>query len=108
MEALLVLLLPFPLGWFTRDRLTAVVTYLAAFLFVFPFQTLSLLVDWTRGSTQAFGPFPGESHVQVFSYGLVNLTLYLIGFGLLFLGHRLGSRRRARRTAREVSLDPLG
>lgn len=108
MEALLVLLLPFPLGWFLRDRRTAVVAYLAGFLFLFPFQTLSLLVDWTRGSTEAFGPFPGDSHVQVFSCGLVNLTLYLIGFGLLLLGHRIGSRQRARRTARDVSLDPLG
>lgn len=107
MEALLVLLLPFPLGWFMRDRLAAVVAYLAGFLFLFPFQTLSLLVDWTRGSTEAFGPFPGDSHGQVFSYGLVNLTLYLIGFGLLALGHQVGSRRRTHRTAREVSLDPL-
>jgi hypothetical protein len=109
MEALLVLVVPFPLGFFLTRRTTAVVAYVAAFCPLFTFQTLSLVVDWAEGSTAAFGgPFPASDYGQVAGYGGVNLILYLAGFGLILLGHRLGARWRARRSSqRTVSLDPV-
>jgi hypothetical protein len=109
MEALLVLLVPFPLGFFLTDRTTAVIAYIGAFSPLFTFQTLSLVTDWAEGSTAAFGgPFPQSDYSQVAGYAVVNLVLYLAGFGLILLGHRLAARRRARRSSRgAVSLDPV-
>jgi hypothetical protein len=109
MEAILVLLVPFPLGFFLASRTSAVIAYIAAFCPLFTFQTLSLITDWAEGSRDAFGgPFPNSDYTQVAGYGAVNLVLYLAGFGLIMLGHRLGTKRRARRQSRRtVSLDPV-
>lgn len=72
-------------------------------------RTLGLVVDRAEGSTAAFGgPFPNSGCSQVAGYAVVNLILYLAGFGLILLGHRLAARRRARRgPQRPVSLDPV-
>jgi hypothetical protein len=109
MEAILVLLVPFPLGFLLTSRSTAVIAYVAMFSPLFTFQTLSLVTDWAEGGTAAFGgPFPNSDYTQVAGYGVVNLTLYLAGFGLILLGHRLGARRRARRHVQPaVNLDPV-
>jgi hypothetical protein len=109
MDLILVLLVPFPLGFFLTSRTTAVIAYIAAFCPLFTFQTLSLITDWTEGSTAAFGgPFPKSDYADVVGYGTVNLILYLVGFGLIMLGHRLGAKRRARRAAGQaVNLDPI-
>ncbi|GEM_PF-4047286 len=109
MCALLVLLLPFPLGLLLASRTNAVLAYVAAFGPVFAFQTLSLITDWAGGSEAAFGgPFPSSDYSSVLGYGGVNLVLYLIGFGLLLLGRRVAAGRRARRITRAVSLDTVG
>ncbi|MGN9813370.1 hypothetical protein ACTMSW_28955 [Micromonospora sp. BQ11] len=109
MNLIFVLLVSFPLGYFLASRTTAVVAYVAAFGPLFTFQTLSLVIDWTEGSTAAFGgPFPSSDYSNVAGYAAVNLVLYLVGFGLIMLGHRLGAKRRVRRAVGQaVSLDPI-
>ncbi|MDG6110265.1 hypothetical protein Daura_20595 [Dactylosporangium aurantiacum] len=96
MELILMLLLPFPIGFFVRNRLAAFVTYIAAHSFVFTFQTMELLREWVRGSTDAF---PAEvTDFDALPYGIVNLVIFGVGLGLVWLGHRLGSKRRKPRT----------
>ena len=64
-----------------RDRLTAGAIYAVAYLWAFTLQTLYLPLDVTSGSP-AFedGKFP-------WPYGLVALTILLVGLGLVNLGH---------------------
>ena len=108
MCAVLVLLVPFFLGLFA-GRTTATIAYVAAFGPVFTFQTLSLVTDWTEGSTAAFGEaFPASDFTEVLGYGGVNLILYVVGFGLLALGARVAAGRRARRASQPaVELDTV-
>jgi hypothetical protein len=105
MELILMVLAPFPIGFFMRNRLAAFVTYIAVHGFVFTFQTLNLIIEWVGGSQQAFGAYPKASNTDVFSYGVVNLVIFAVGLGLVYLGHRLGARRRARSGA-PVALEP--
>jgi hypothetical protein len=96
MELILMLLVPLPVGFFVRNRLVAFVTYIAAHSFVFTFQTMQLILEWVRGSTAAF---PAEvTGFDTFPYGIVNLLIFAAGLGLVWLGHRLGSKRRKPRT----------
>ena len=106
--AILVVLLPFWLGFALASRTAAFLVYVAAFGPVFTFQTLSLVTDWAGGSEAAFGSFPSADYGAVLGYGGVNLVLYLVGAGLLLLGRRVGAGRRARRTSPAVALDPVG
>ena len=101
-----MILVPFPLGFLVRNRLAAFVAYVAAHAFVFTFQTLNLLVEWIGGTSTAFGRYPDASTGEVMAYGLVNLVIYAVGLGLVYLGHRMGSRRRERRVG-AVHLDPV-
>ena len=64
------------------------------------------LLEWIGGSEEAFGPYPAASTGNVVGYGVVNLAIYAVGLGLVYLGHRLGSRRRERRSG-AVHLDPV-
>jgi hypothetical protein len=105
MELIVMVLVPFPIGFFMRNRLAAFVTYIAVHGFVFTFQTLNLIVEWVGGSPEAFGTYPKASNSNVFSYGVVNLVIFAVGLGLVYLGHRLGGRRRARSGA-PVALEP--
>ena len=89
----------------TADPLAAFVTYIALHGFVFTFQSLSLIIEWISGSQQAFGPYPKASSSEVLSYGVVNLGIFAVGLGLVYLGHRLGARRRTRSGA-PVALEP--
>lgn len=91
----LMILLPFPIGWFVRHRLAAYVAYLAAFGFLFTYQSTMLVIEWAGGSTRAFGSFPNADS-DTWSYGVVNLAFLAVGLGLLTLGAVLASRRRAR------------
>lgn len=92
MALILALLVAFPVGFLVRNRLAAVVIYVAAHSFVFTFQTLQLLREWVRGSTAAF---PAEvNDFDTVPYGIVNLLIFAAGLGLVWLGHRLGSKRR--------------
>ncbi len=93
MELIAALLVAFPLGYFIRQRLAAYLAYVAAHSFIFTFQTTALTREWVGGSTQAF---PKEPDAIPWAYGLVNLAIYGLGFGLVTLGGIVATRRRAR------------
>lgn len=93
MIAVITVLCAFPLGYFMRSRLAASTAYAIAYLWAFVFQTLFLLLDSLGDSTNpAFeaGDFPWQ-------YGAVTLLIFVVGFGLVALGHRVGAKRRAAR-----------
>ena len=95
MIAIVTVLAAFPLGFFLRNRLAANTAYAIAYLWAFVYQTLYLLLDAINGSKDAaFEPseFP-------LSYGIVAISIFLAGFGLVQLGHRVGRGRRERRQA---------
>jgi hypothetical protein len=96
MSIALMMLLPFPIGWFIRDRLIAFVAYLAAFSFVFAFQSTMLITEWAGGNKNAFGAYPKANKADVWSYGVVNLIFLAIGLGLLTGTSVLAARRRAK------------
>ncbi len=65
--------------------------YAIAYLWAFLFQTLYLLPDALGGGKNpAFeaGEFP-------WSYGVVTLAIFLVGFAIVSLGHWVRGRRRA-------------
>jgi hypothetical protein len=108
MELIVMILAPLPIGFFVRNRLADYIVYIAIHAFVFTFQSLVLVLEWARGSQEAFGgSFPHYEMSEVWGYGAVNLLIYLVGLGLVTLGYRLGSMRRAKQTE-AVSLDPVG
>ena len=91
MIAVVTILLAFPLGFFLRSHLAANTAYAIAYLWAFVYQGVYLLLDAMNGGRDAFDPkeFP-------LSYGLVALAIFGVGFGLVALGHRVGSKRRTR------------
>jgi hypothetical protein len=103
-ELILMLLAPLPIGFFVKNRTAGFIAYLALQAFVFTFQSVELVIAWAGGSTEAFGPFPKADNGEVLAYGVVNLVIYGIGLGLLYLGQRLALRRSRRAGA--VQLDP--
>jgi hypothetical protein len=103
MELLATILLPLPLGLLLNSRMAAFITYIAIHGFLFTFQSTSLLIEWAGGSTKAFGPYPDADSAAVWAYGAVNLVIFLVGLGLVWLGSTLRARRRS---DRPLSLDP--
>lgn len=106
MIAIVTILFAFPLGFFLRNRTMAYVVYVALYGYSFTFQGLYLLRSWIDDHSQAF---PSDPEALPLGYLAVTAGIYLAGFGLVTLGHRLGGRRRARRAARPataVDLDP--
>ncbi|TWP38337.1 hypothetical protein [Leekyejoonella antrihumi] len=99
MELLLMLLLPLPIGLFVKNKIVGYLIYVAAHGFAFTFQSTVLLLAWVGGDTSAFGPYPDASAANVWPYGAVNLLIFLVGIGLVALGHRLTARRTAKRQA---------
>ncbi len=88
MIAIVTVLAAFPLGFFVRNRLAANTAYAIAYLWAFVFQTLYLLLDSLNGgASPAFdvGEFP-------LPYGLVALSIFIVGFGLVNLGHWVKAR----------------
>lgn len=104
MALIMMILLALPLGLFVGNRTAAYIAYIAAHAFVFTFQTANLVMEWANGSTEAFGAFPDYNNDDVWGYGIVNLVIYGVGFGLVTLGHRIRSRRATRQSSLE--LDP--
>jgi hypothetical protein len=93
MIAIVTILLAFPLGFFVGNRLAANTAYAIAYLWAFAFQGIYLMLDMLHGGKNpAFEPdtFP-------ISYGIVALTIFGVGFGLVAVGHRVGRGRRERR-----------
>ena len=66
--------------------------YAIAYLWSFTFQTLYLLLAREGGDYSAFSKDP--THFPL-DYGLVAGGIFEVGFGLIWMGHRLGARRRA-------------
>ena len=97
MIAIITILCAFPIGFFVTSRLAANTAYAIAYLWAFVFQGIYLMLDSiSNGKTLNDEPafvsdeFPWE-------YGLVTLLIFLVGFGLVALGHRVGRGRRERR-----------
>ena len=93
MIAIVTILLAFPLGFFLRSHLSANVAYAIAYLWAFTFQGLYLTRMWVGGDDSAFPKDPDTIPV---SYGLVCAAIFGVGFGLVALGHRVGSGRRTK------------
>ena len=93
MIAIVTILTAFPLGFFLRNRLAANTAYAIAYLWAFVFQGIYLMLDSINGGKNpAF-----EADEFPLSYGIVALSIFLVGFGLVQLGHRVGRGRRERR-----------
>jgi hypothetical protein len=94
MIAVVTVLSAFALGYFLRSRLAANTAYAVAYLWAFTYQTLYLTLDSFGGTSDdpAFTPqeFP-------LGYGVVTLSIFAVGFGLVEGGHRVAARRRLRR-----------
>jgi hypothetical protein len=91
--AIVTLLFAFPLGFLLSNRLAANTAYAVVYLWAFVFQGIYLMLEMLDGGENpAFEPdtFP-------MSYGIVALTIFGVGFGLVQLGHRVGRGRRERR-----------
>jgi hypothetical protein len=98
----------FPIGFLLSRRQTALLTYLLLGAYLFSFQTLGVLLSWLADEPPvAFGPSPTSlpvtySESDFWGYGAINLLITAAGVGLVLLGHRTASRRRARRGRQDV------
>jgi hypothetical protein len=93
MIAIVTVLFAFPLGFFLRNRISAYVAYIAIFGYSFTFQTLYLLRAWIGDHSTAFAADPEKLPLD---YLAATGGIYLVGFGLVTLGHRVGAKRRNR------------
>lgn len=100
MIALVTILCAFPLGYVLRNQLTAAFAYATIYLWSYTFQTAYLTRGWVDGQNVGFR-HPADFGLD---YGLVTAAIFIVGFGLLTIGHRLGQRRRARKGV--ANLDP--
>jgi hypothetical protein len=96
MIAIVTVLLAFPLGFFVKSHLAANTAYAFAYLWAFVFQGLYLTRMWVGGDHSAFPKDPDTIPV---SYGFVAAGIFVVGFGLVALGHRVGLRRQSRAVA---------
>ena len=95
MIAIVTILTAFPLGFLLRSRTSAVVAYVAVYSWAFTFQGIYLMLSsLNHEANPAFevGDFP-------VSYGVVSAGIFAVGNGLVFLGHRVGARRRLARAS---------
>ncbi len=99
MNLIFTVLIAFPLGYFVRNRSTAVLAYLLAGSYLFTYQSTIVLLDWFgHESPSAFGPFPDDfpakaSSGETLGYGLINLAITAVGVGLVLLANRIAARR---------------
>jgi hypothetical protein len=93
MVAIVTVLFAFPLGFFLRNRTSAYLAYVAIFGYSFTFQTLYLLRAWVGDNNEAFSADPDKPPLD---YLAVTGAIYLVGFLLITVGHRLGAKRRNR------------
>jgi hypothetical protein len=104
MELIIIIVTAFPIGFFIRSRTAAYITFVAIHGFVFTFQSLDLIIEWTGGSKAAFGPYPKAKKSEIWSYGVVNVAIFAAGLGLVALGYYTANRRRTKATT--LNLDP--
>jgi len=93
MIAVVTILCAFPLGFLVSSRLAANTAYAIAYLWAFVFQTLYLVLDAMNESAGA----AFDRQEFPLAYGVVTLSIFVVGFGLVNLGHHVGRGRRARR-----------
>jgi hypothetical protein len=99
MIAIVTVLFAFPLGFLLRSRTSALLGYVALYAWAFTYQGVYLMLNSLHGDANpAFKV--GSTPV---GYGVVSFSIYAVGTGLVFLGHRVGSRRRSRRAAAAAS-----
>jgi hypothetical protein len=96
MELIVMIVTAFPLGYFVRTRLVAILSYVAVHSFVFSWQNTQLTREWVGGSTEAF---PKNPKAAPWEYGAVNVAIYALGLGLVVLGSHLAAKRRAGNSA---------
>lgn len=99
MIAILTVLVALPLGLLIRNRLAAYLVYAVLFAQAFTFQTANLVMEWVKGSTEAFPAEPANNLSGSLGYLAFTSTIYAIGFGLITLGHWLRNRRRTQTDA---------
>ena len=98
MIAVVAVLIAFPLGVFCKDRKVAFLAFIALFAHIYTFQTANLVMDWVNGSAEAFPQTEDRAlGGNTFSYLAVTSVIYAVGFGLVWAGHRLRSRRSQRK-----------
>lgn len=100
MELIVMIVVAFPLGYFVRQRLVAILSYVAIHSFVFSFQNMQLTKEWVGGSTEAF---PKNPKSTPWEYGVVNVAIYGAGLGVILLAHRFATKRRIRSTAVDLA-----
>ncbi|MEU4394044.1 hypothetical protein [Kribbella sp. NPDC023855] len=93
MIAIITLLLAFPLGFLLRSRTSAILAYVAVYGYCFAFQNVYLMRDWVENRS---GAFPADAATFPAEYLVVTAVIYLLGLGLVAVGHRFGTRRRNR------------
>jgi len=99
MIAIVTILCAFPLGFFLRSRLAANTAYAIAYLWAFVFQGIYLMLD-SLSNGKALNDDPAFVADEFpWQYGVVTLLIFVVGFGLVSLGHRVGRGRRERRQA---------
>ena len=97
MIAIVTILLAFPCGFFFRSRLAGNTAYAIAYLWAFVFQGIYLMLD-SVSNGQTLNDDPAfVSDEFPWQYGVVTLLIFIAGFGLVALGHRVGRGRRERR-----------
>ncbi len=109
MNIIFTVLFAFAIGYLIKDRVLAVVAYLAVGAIVFAYQTLSVLLSWMADEPPvAFGPsptgFPVEySGSELAGYGVVNLVVIVVGVGLVIAGTKVRARRAAKQDVVSVA-----
>ena len=93
MIAVVTVLAAFPLGYFLANRLAANMTYAVIYLWAFVFQGIYLMLDALDGGTN---PAFVDLGVPARRTGWCALAIFVVGFGLVQLGHRLGGSRQPR------------
>lgn len=99
MIAILTVLVAVPLGLLVRNRLAAYLVYAILFAQVYTFQTANLVMEWAKGSTEAFPAEPANNLTGSLGYLIFTSTIYAVGFGLITVAHWLRNRRRTPATA---------
>ena len=104
MIAIVAILIAFPLGYFCKSRTAAFLAYVALFAHVYTFQTANLVMEWVNGSGAAFPQDEGQALMGgTLSYFAVTSIIYAVGFGLVWAGQRLRTRRSQRREGIDVA-----
>jgi len=100
MDLVFYLLIGFPLGYFLRNRLAAYVALIAVHSFLAQFMAIVLVREWVGHDTSAF---PADPKSAPWAYGVTALVAYALAFLLVEVGHRVGTRRRTREQAIDLS-----